>query len=54
MDKGRLIAFLKDPLLKSWEITQLEQKPATNNKEAINRTLSFKRTSIYRGAGKGS
>jgi hypothetical protein len=42
VDKGRLKAFLKGPLLKSWRITQPQQKPAKNNDRAANRALSFK------------
>jgi len=30
-ERGRLRAFLKDPLLKGLGITQLDQKPAKNN-----------------------
>ena len=30
-EKGKLRAFLKDPLLNGLEITQLDQKPAKNN-----------------------
>ena len=45
MDKGRLRA--ERPFAnKSWRITQLEQKPATYNDRVVNRTLSFKRTSV--------
>jgi hypothetical protein len=45
VNKGRLRGFLKDPLLNSCKITQLEHKPAKNN-DRNNRTLSFKRTYI--------
>jgi hypothetical protein len=45
MDKGRLRAFLKDPLLKrGGEITQLELKPGNSNDRTFNRIHSFKRT----------
>jgi hypothetical protein len=46
VDKGTLTAFLEDPLLKKLRNYQLEQKPATNNNGAVNRTLSFKRATI--------
>jgi hypothetical protein len=46
MDKSMLRAFIDDSLLKNWRIAQPEQKPATNNEGAVNRTLSFKRTPI--------
>jgi hypothetical protein len=39
MDKGRLMAFLKDLLLKSWGISQLEPKPAKMNNVTADRTL---------------
>ena len=37
-------AFITDSLLINWRTTQPEQKPATNNDGAANRTPSFKRT----------
>lgn len=37
-EKGRLRAFLKDPLLKELGITQLDQKPAENNAGAAQGT----------------
>jgi len=40
--KGRLRAFSKEPLLKSWGITHLEQKPAKNNDGTAKRTPSLK------------
>jgi hypothetical protein len=54
IDMGKLLrAFLKDPLLKkSWRVTQLEKKTATNNDWTANRTLSFERTSTQTGAVK--
>jgi len=37
-EKGRLKAFLKDPLLKELGIIQLDQKPAKNNAGAAQGT----------------
>jgi hypothetical protein len=44
VDKGRVRAVLKDPLLKEPGNNSTEQKPAKNNDWTALRSLSFKRT----------
>jgi hypothetical protein len=47
MDKDMLKASSKTHLpKKGWSITQLKQKPATNNDAAVNRMLSLQRISV--------
>ena len=54
MDKSKLRAFLKDPLLKKLETYLPEYKPPMNNDRTANRTLSFERTSTQTDTGKQS
>jgi len=42
VDKGKLQAFFKEPLLKKLENYSILQKPAKNNDGTANRALSFK------------
>jgi len=50
MGKGKLRAFLKNPLPKELVSAQVEQKPAMGIDRDANRTLSFTRTPIETGA----
>jgi hypothetical protein len=52
MDRGKTSASLKDHPLKTWRITQPEQKPAKNDDRTPQRALSVKRPSISTEAGK--
>jgi hypothetical protein len=54
VDKSKLRAFLKDPLLKELENYYFELKAAEKTDRTANRTLPFKRPPIKIGAGKQS